>query len=469
MNTRAVSTPPIFTEEGGKAKKISAKEQLRRLTLATLLWEDNFYIDGKSLVDFITESIGANKPVDVAAIAVEAREKQHLRHLPLLMVRELARMENVPKGLVRDTLSRVIQRADEIAEFLAIYWADGKIPLASQIKKGLSDAFNKFNAYQFAKYDRANAIKLRDVAFLVHPKPVDKEHAEIFARMLNKDHYPSETKGGFKVKQKLRLGEFAPLDTPDTWETSLSAGEGKKTTAEKKKEWTRLLDENKLGAMALIRNLRNMTEASVDDEKIRKALAAIKPEKVLPFRFIAAARHASKFERELEAGMFICLEGMPKLTGKTVLLVDVSGSMEGMISGKSEISRLDAGCGLAMLVSELAKTFQVYTFSEGLANVPPRRGFALAEGIKKSQSHGGTFLGDALTKLYKATENIDRLIVITDEQSHDQVSFKRNIPTYVINVAANKNGIGYGTGITHIDGWSEAVIDFIQKLEESEE
>ena len=468
MNTKVTPTPPIYTAEGGKAKKINAKEQLRRLTLATLLWEDNFYIDGKSLADFIAESIGANKPVDVAEIAIEAREKQHLRHLPLLMVRELARMKNVPTGLVRSTLARVIQRVDEITEFLAIYWMGGKIPLSAQIKKGLSDAFNKFNAYQFAKYDQSTGIKLRDVAFLAHVKPIDKEHAEIFARLLNKDRYPTETKGGFKVKQKLRLGEFAPLETPDTWEVALSAGEGKKTVAEKKAEWTRLLKEEKLGAMALLRNLRNMTEAGVDEDKIRKALESMKPERVLPFRFIAAANHAPKFERELETGMFKCLEGMPKLTGKTVLLVDVSGSMEGKVSGRSEISRLDAGCGLAMLVSELSKAFQVFTFSEGLKSVTPRRGFALAEVIRNSQPHGGTMLGDALRSLYKTAASMDRLIVITDEQSHDDPTFKRSIPTYVINVAANRNGVGYGSDITHIDGWSEAVIDFIQRLEEGD-
>ena len=35
---------------------------------------------------------------------------------------------------------------------------------------------------------------------------------------------------------------------------------------------------------------------------------------------------------------------------------------------------------------------------------------------------------------------------------------------YVINVASYKNGVGYGKW-THIDGWSEAVIEYIRALE----
>jgi hypothetical protein len=54
-------------------------------------------------------------------------------------------------------------------------------------------------------------------------------------------------------------------------------------------------------------------------------------------------------------------------------------------------------------------------------------------------------------------------VVITDEQSHDRVKAPSG-RSYVINVASNRNGVGYGEW-THIDGWSEAVVDYIAELE----
>jgi len=60
----------------------------------------------------------------------------------------------------------------------------------------------------------------------------------------------------------------------------------------------------------------------------------------------------------------------------------------------------------------------------------------------------------------------DRLVVITDEQSHDHVPPPHG-KGYVINVASNRNGVGYGEWM-HIDGWSEAVVEFIAELESTD-
>jgi hypothetical protein len=84
----------------------------------------------------------------------------------------------------------------------------------------------------------------------------------------------------------------------------------------------------------------------------------------------------------------------------------------------------------------------------------------LRDAIVSSQPHGGTRLGHALTSLRTA---YDRIIVITDEQSHDRVP-PPNGRGYVVNVASARNGVGYGAW-THIDGWSEAVVDYVRSLE----
>jgi hypothetical protein len=420
----------VRTHEGAPARHITPELQLRRSVLACMLWEDQFYEDGVAIAGRIRELVAQVPAEKVAALAVEAREKMKLRHAPLLLVREMARLQT-HRHLVAETLARVIQRADELAEFVALYWSEGKQPLSAQVKKGLAAAFTKFDEYALAKYNRANPVKLRDVLFLSHAKPLDEAQAAVWKRLVD--------------------GELA---TPDTWEVALSAG------ADKREVWERMLREHKLGSLALLRNLRNMADVKVEESLIRGGLAGMKTERVLPFRFIAAARYAPQWEPELEQAMFKSLEGQPRLPGKTVLLVDVSGSMDAPLSSRAEMRRNDAGYGLAVLLREIAEKVSIYSFSDNLVRVPNRSGFALRDAINASQPHNGTYLGKAVSGI---EENYDRLIVITDEQAHDTVPNPR-ARGYVVNVASYKNGVGYGKWV-HIDGWSEAIIEYIRAAE----
>ena len=199
----------------------------------------------------------------------------------------------------------------------------------------------------------------------------------------------------------------------------------------------------------------------VEDERlVLDALAAMKTDRVLPFRFLAAARHAPQWEEGLESAMIRSVASREKLAGHTVLLVDVSGSMVAPISRRSEMQRTDAAYGLAILLREIAEKVSIYTFSNDAKRVPPRRGFALRDAMEASQPHSGTYLGKALDAV---DAPYDRIIVITDEQSHDRISAPRGTG-YVINVASARNGVGYGPWV-HIDGWSEAVLEYIREAE----
>ena len=422
------------THEGARARNISTELQLRRSVLACLLWESQFYEDGVEIAGRIAQLVPKVEADKVAALAVEAREKMKLRHVPLLLVREMAR-HATHRGLVAQTLVRVTQRADELAEFVAIYWKDGRVPLSAQVKKGLAAAFPKFDEYALAKYDRGGPVKLRDVLFLAHAKPRDKAQAEVWKRLI--------------------AGE---LTTPDTWEVALSSG------VDKREAWERLLREQKLGGLALLRNLRNMREARVDEDLVLAALGSMSTARVLPFRFLAAARYAPRWEEPLEQAMLKCVAGTEKLAGKTVVLVDVSGSMTAPLSRRSEMQRTDAAYGLAVLLREIGEKVAVFSFSNSLVEVPARRGFSLRDAIDQSQGHGATYLGKAVTELNQK-HSYDRLIVITDEQAHDSIPVTRG-KGYVINVASNKNGVGYGKW-THIDGWSESVVEYIRTLEQT--
>lgn len=447
LNTRSMPR----THEGAPAAILRPEAALRRIVLASLLWEDQFYEDGVTVAERVAALVPQVEAAMVAALAIEARERMHLRHMPLLLVREMAR-HATHRVLVAQTLTRVIQRPDELAEFVAIYWKDGRQPLSAQVKKGLAAAFTKFDGYQLAKYDRAASVRLRDVLFLCHAHPLD-------------------------VTQEVLWKQLAEgtLPAPDTWEVRLSAGaeradggRGALTVEAKRERWESLLRGRRLGALALLRNLRNMQQVATDPELVRVALEEARTDRVLPFRFVAAAREVPHWEEWIEGAMLVSLVGQPALTGRTVLLVDVSGSMDSRLSRRSTMQRLDAAAGLAVLLREVAAECAVYTFSDRMAAVPARHGFALRDAIVASQPHSGTAMGKALRELAPALRTADRLIVLTDEQSRDRVEGPQ-CRGYIVNVAACKNGVGYGPvghgAWTHIDGWSEAVLEYIRACE----
>ena len=427
---------PARTHEGAVAQRIDPRRELRRTVLTCLLWEDTFYEKGNSIARHIAELVALNKPEYVAALACEARDRMQLRHVPLFLLRELARRKGAGR-LVAETLEHVIQRADELGEFVALYWKAGKQPLSAGVKRGLAAAFTKFDAYQLAKYNRENTVKLRDVLFLCHAKPKDAEQAALWKKLVENT-----------------------LESPDTWEVALSAGKDKRAT------WERLLRDNKLGGMAVLRNLRLMLAAGVAPkmiaERLEKGIA-----RALPFRFVTAARHAPKLEEAIEKAMLKGIASLEALPGVTGLVVDVSGSMNYRLAKKGETTRMDAAAGLAILLREKATEFNVATFSDSCVALAPRRGFALRDAIVGSQAHSGTHLKRALTTLQAWTEwrDVDRLIVITDEQSHDGILPAWTNQAYVINVAPYKSGVSYGHGWTHIDGWSERVLDYIAAIE----
>src|SRR5215475_10965938 len=424
------------THEGAPAQRVGPKQELRRSVLTCLLWEDTFYEKGNDIAKRIVELVERNKLEDVAALAREARDKMQLRHAPLFLARELARRKGAGP-LVAETLEAVIQRADELGEFVALYWKPKKQPLSAGVKRGLARAFMKFDAYQLAKYNRDGAVKLRDVLFLCHAKPKDAEQAALWKKLVENT-----------------------LEPPDTWEVALSAGKDKRET------WERLLREGKLGGMAVLRNLRLMLASGVAPklvaERLEKGVA-----RALPFRFVTAARYAPKLEEAIEKAMLKSIAAFEKLPGSTGLLVDVSGSMDGALARKSETTRIDAAAGLAILLREVADEFEIATFSEKCVTLPPRRGFALRDVIASSQPHSSTYLKRALEELRDkhGWEKLDRVIVITDEQSHDGIATAWTPKAYVVNVAPYQHGVSYGNGWTHIDGWSERVVDYIAAIE----
>ena len=424
----------LKTHEGAPARRITPIQEFKRTLLSCLLFENTFYENNISISERLSDLIPQIDIEQLKILTIQARNDFKLRHAPLFVAKEALKIKNSKFG---DIIAQIIQRPDELSELLAMYWADGKKPLAKQLKIGLAKAFTKFDEYQLAKYNSMNReIKLRDVLFMCHAKPISEEQAILWKRLINNT-----------------------LATPDTWEVTLSSGADKKAT------WERLIKENRLGALAFLRNLRNMSQVGVERQLIKDGLLNLNVSKVLPFRFIAAARHASAFEPELEKLMFKSIENYPKDDYQTIILVDVSGSMDGAVSGNSEITRLEAACGIAMIAREIFVNSFIYTFSRDIVEIPPRRGFALADSIRNSQPHLGTYLGKAIKKILEDHKDIKRLIVITDEQSHDPVPSQLGCAGYLINIAPYRYGVGYYGDWVHIDGFSEKTVDYIVEFE----
>lgn len=451
MKTNTVEQrPKIFTHGGAVARQTTVINQLRRSVMSCLLWESEYYESGKTIANRITELSDLVDPQSLSEIIIEARTVHGIRHAPLLMLLSLIK-RGVPQ--VAPTIAATMKRADDMTELVSLYMlANPGKDLSKQMKRGLAKAFTQFNEYQLAKYDRDGKILLRDVLRLVHPKPLDEAMSALFDRVNNRT-----------------------MAIPDTWETALSRGDDKKET------FTRLLlatledGPEGMGYMGVLRNLRNMVQAGVDIGLISAVLRARKGARwVFPFRYTAAARAVPQLEPVIDLALLDAVSEMPVLKGRTAILVDVSHSMNKPLSSKSDLTRMDAAATLASVFN--GEFLRVFSFSNHVTEVPPRRGMAGVDAVKRSQPHQNTALFDAVHWINTQIGGYDRLIIITDEQvinsySRDLSGTRRTMPDplqgskgYVINVASAKNGVGYGAW-THIDGFSEAVIKYIQAIE----
>jgi len=443
-----------YTGGGAVASNINAEMALRRAVLTNFLWEDLAYSTGEDGAENIASLIPKVDGQTVADIANEARNLQYLRHVPLYITREMVK-HATHKPYVANTLDKVIQRADELSEFLSLYWKDGKAPIAASVRKGLAKALTKFDEYQLARYaGEGKEVKLKDIIKLIHPKPANKTQAKLWKSVLE-----------------------GTLKTPDTWEVELSEN------GNNKESWTRLLNEKKVGGLALLRNLRNIQDAGVEDSVIEDAIATNPFKYVLPFRFMTAIKYAPRFARDLEKAMLRQLDGQDKITGRTVIVVDVSGSMGTVMSKFTENTRMDIAISLAIILRQLCEDPVIYVTAgnDGIRRHStvkvenPRRGFELRDQIIALNSvvgGGGIFLRQ-VTEHIANLENADRLVVISDSQDCDiglQKGPKFSTPlgkkfNYVIDISCEKYGIGYEKFVV-INGFSEKIVDFIKLYED---
>lgn len=458
--------------------------------VSTAALSDTFYEKGSDRLARIQDLMLKNDPEYIARLAIYARHQMHLRSIPMVLAVEMAK-RHAGTSLVSKTIHQVVKRADEITELLAYYQLANKRHgvkklnrLSKQVQKGLSLAFNQFDEYQFAKYDRSGEIRLRDALFLVHPKAKDERQQVLF--------------------NKIAAGTLA---TPYTWETELSAlGQQKFETMKAKNKaftakWEELIDSGQLGYMALLRNLRNILEADVSGKHIGKVCAtlsdskAVANSKQLPFRFLAAYRelssvsswHTSKLLNALEDAVsqsVVNMKGFDK-DARVLIACDVSGSMQKPISPKSKILLYDIGLMLAMLLQSKCEIVISGMFGDKwkVVNMPSRNVLANVTAFYKREGEVGYATNGHLVieDLIKRKLVMDKVVLFTDCQlwnskgnNHTMqkawMQYKLLAPAarlYLFDLA------GYGTtpvtllqkDVWLIAGWSDKVFDVLDALE----
>jgi len=306
---------------GGQAYSQSAELELLSILLTSFA-NDQFYRSANDTYEHLKKLVGVCDKKFVAQSAIYARTQFGMRSISHVVASELAKHISGEKW-AKDFYSTIIYRPDDMTEIISYHSANnGKI--TNSMKKGIAKAFDKFDRYQLAKYrGEGKGYKLIDIVNLVHPVPVEK-NAEAINALVKGD-----------------------LKSFDTWETELSKA-GQVATSEeeksdlKKEVWVKLIRKKKIGYFALLRNLRNIIEQA--PEIIPEALetltneAIIKKSLVLPFRFITAYEEIEKLNEgkiirdvliALNKAVDISINNVPKFDGETLVVLDVSGSMQG--------------------------------------------------------------------------------------------------------------------------------------------
>lgn len=474
--------------EGEVAYKLTPKMELYTLVCTASL-QKKFYTDKDEAIERLRKLLPKVPAEFSAKLAIYAREQMYLRSIPLVIAVELLKLER--SKLTEDLVERVIQRADEIPEILSYFQLANeregtkklnKLPTA--LKKGVARAFYKFDEYQFAKYDRATEVTIRDAMFLTHPKPI-KEKEALFKMIADKK-----------------------LPVPYTWETELSRDDG----TSKKEKWESLIASKKVGYMAQLKNLRNMLEENVSNIQVVLDNLADKKEvlrsRQLPFRFFSAYRavadvgafKASAVMEALETAMQCSTVNIKGFDTNTNVLIacDMSSSMETPISPKSTIQNFEIGLTLGMLLQSRCKSVITGLFGEDWKVVQLPRANILANTHKLTNMIGE--VGHS-TNGYKAIRYLlenrliaDKVFIFTDCQLWDSsvdmgyywqgrpesstlkdewTKYKKIVPNaklYLFDLA------GYGTtpidlstkDVYMIAGWSEKVFDVLDAIEKGE-
>jgi hypothetical protein len=393
------------------------------------------------------------------------------------------------RGLNRRVIDSVCQRGDEPAELLA-YWmtAIGR-NVPQPVKRGLADAAQRlYTERNYAKWDSsARSVRMADVVELVHPKAKAPWQGDLFAHMITERRGNANgvladslamlrARAGFaeraRADKSILLDSDALNAAGFTWENALSmAG----SDVDKAKLWEAMIPN--MGYMALLRNLRNFDEAGVPDAVATQVSSRLtNPDEVarsrqLPMRFLAAYRNAPslRWSHPLDQAMTLAVANVPRLSGRTLILVDISASMNFGMSAKSTMSGQDTASIFGSALALAAEDATLVRFGSGSEVVPLRRGESLLSVIRRVGGNmGGTNTAEAVRQHFRGH---DRVVLISDQQAaHDWRpvgdSVPADVPLHVWDIGGYRFGaVASGRNRHLYGGLSDASFKMIDLVE----
>lgn len=469
--------------QGGLGYAREAKSELFLLAVANFVGKDTFYEDAQSRDDRFSKlsaKVAVADPIWFYKFVGWLRNDSFMRTAAVVAAVEGAKALHDARGSVNvDQTPRLIvgasmARADEPGEVLGYYGSKYGSNYPAFLKKAVADGANKlFNEYSLLKYDSENkgGFRFADILQLTHPAANSVQQNALFKFILdsrygNVEEIPDALNMlqqraylmGLSVKDRratLSINAAAVANgAPDvfkqagmTWEALSGWLQGPMDA----KAWESIIPN--MGYMALLRNLRNFSDAGVSDsvkDEVSRRLedpAQVAKSKQFPFRFLAAYqanKDSLDWGKTLERALQASLTNVPSLPGSTLILVDRSGSMFGGYYG-SDSKELDNADKAAIFGSALAlraKDATLVQYGSDSANVPFRKGEAVLTMLNKFRGMGGTNTAQAIRNHFSGH---DRVVLITDEQSsywggNPGDALPKSTPLYTWNL------VGYGVG-----------------------
>lgn len=499
--TPIVSTASPTARTGNNAPGFTRdpRSELFLLAVGNFVGQDKFYESAgasdtrfKSLIHIVAQ----HDPDWMGRFLPWLRNEANMRTASIVGAVEAARaMKQIGVAGGRQILNSVLQRADEPGEALG-YWKSTypgqQIP--KPIKRGIADAAARlYNEYNTLKYDTASkGLRFGDVLELTHPEPLDLSQGVLFKHLIDRRHGRGEIPSSLRMihdNQKLRelvaqgkgehlLNHLNLKSAGMTWEDVLSLAGNK---LPKRDLWEALIPA--MGYMALLRNLRNFDEAGVSNlvaQQVHNKLidpVAVAKSRQLPMRFLSAFRATSNTTRwghALEQALELSLQNVPEFGGRTLILIDTSGSMMDAMSDRSDLRRWDAAAIFGLALAARCQDPSVVSFGMRIAQFPKVKGESLLKSLERFKS--GFFFGGGTPTQRAVQENFrnhDRVIILTDEQAnyhgHYDVAagVPAGIPVITFNLAGYKVGhmeSGSATRIT-IGGLSDQAFRLLPVLE----
>jgi hypothetical protein len=431
--------------EGGAYYLPDPKTELFLLAIANMVGRETFYEGAEPRAQRFTALIRHHALTDpewTVGLLRWLRSEGAIRSASLVGAAEFvhARLEAGLNGHSRQAVDAVLQRPDEPGEFLRHWTACYGRKLPMPVKRGVADAVRRlYTGRALLKYDTPSAaFRFGDVLELTHPTP-DPERpwqAAVFRYALDRRHHAatatppadSELLVAHHALMSVPVdGRRAVLTAPDaadvlaaagmTWESVAGWSQGPLDAA----VWEAVIPS--MGAMALVRNLRNFDEAGIGETAVAEVVRRLSDRdevarsRQFPFRFLAAYRHADKarWGRALETALGHSLGNVPSLPGRTLILVDRSGSMFYADEGQTGLTRADAAAVFGTALALRAQRADLVEFGTLSNSIRLRPEDSVLDAVGRFTNCGGTSTARAVEKHYAGH---DRVVVITDEQAY---------------------------------------------------